>query len=360
MNANTRAMASSYLEWAKLRSQATYNLATSGIMGYPLSTLPVTIADLEINGPTVYGYAPLQERLASKCGVSTDCVVAANGTSMANHLAMAAVISPGDEVLVEMPTYGLLLEVASYLGAEIRRFDRKLENDFQIDLDEIKSKLTLKTRLIVLTNLHNPSGAFLDEATLTRIGEMAASVGALVMVDEVYLDMVSHPPVRSSFHLGDNFLITNSLTKAYGLSGIRCGWILAQPDLARRIWRLSDLFNGSTVHAAELISVIALDNLEQVGERARDLLGTNRAALDGFLDQAGKLEVFRPVGGTVVFPRLKEGSVDELCQRLRTQYETTVVPGHFFEMPEHFRIGIGGDTTMTATGLRQLTQALKL
>jgi len=359
MSYNTRAMSSSYLEWAKLYSQATYNLATSGIASYPLSGLPVTVEDLEINGTTIYGYAPLQERLASKCGVSTDCVVAANGTSMANHLAMAAVLSPGDEVLVEMPTYGLLLEVASYLGAKIQRFDRLMENNFQIDLDEIESKLTSKTRLIVLTNLHNPSGAFLDETTLTKLGEIAANVGALVMVDEVYLDMVSHPPPRSSFHLGDNFIITNSLTKAYGLSGIRCGWILAQPELAKRIWRLSDLFTGTPVHPAELLSVIALDNLERVGERARKLLRTNHAALDRFLDEADGLEVFRPVSGTVVFPRLKEGSVDELCQRLRAEYETTVVPGRFFEMPHHFRIGIGGGTAMTRTGLEQLAKALR-
>ncbi len=362
MSSNTRAMSSSYLEWAKLHSQATYNLATSGIASYPLSGLPVTVDDLEINGTTIYGYAPLQERLASKCGVSADCVVAANGTSMANHLAMAAVLSPGDEVLVEMPTYGLLLEVASYLGAKIQRFDRLMENDFQIDLDEIESKLTSKTRLIVLTNLHNPSGAFLDETTLTKLGEIAANVGALIMVDEVYLDMVSHPPPSSSFHLGDNFIITNSLTKAYGLSGIRCGWILAQPELAKRIWRLSDLFTGTPVHPGELLSVIALDNIERVGARARNLLRTNRDALDRFLDRADTLDVFRPVGGTVVFPRLKAGSVDELCQRLRAEYETTwsQMPGHFFaKCPEHFRIGIGGDTAMTAAGLEQLAKALQ-
>jgi hypothetical protein len=94
-------------------------------MSYPLAELHVSAQDLEINGPTVYGYAPLQERLARKCGVTPDCVVAAAGTSMANHLAMATLLEPGDDVLIEQPTYGPVLEVASYLQASILRFERR-------------------------------------------------------------------------------------------------------------------------------------------------------------------------------------------------------------------------------------------
>ena len=362
MSTSTRAMSSEYLHWAKIYSPAKYNLATSGIASYPLSALPVSITDLEINGPTIYGYQPLQERLASRCGVGTNRVVATNGTSMANHLAMAAVLSPGDDVLAEQPTYGLLLEVASYLGANILRFDRRMENGFQIDVDEVRSRITAKTRLIVLTNLHNPSGALTDEAKLIELGRIASEVGAHVLVDEVYLDMVPFADgnihQRSSIHLGDEFIVTNSLTKAYGLSGFRCGWILAEPELAKRIWRLNDLFNATPVHPGELLSVIALDNLERVRDRAIQLLRTNRAALDNFLDQRGDLEVFRPIAGTVVFPKLKGGSVDEFCDFLRAEYETSVVPGRFFEMPQHFRIGLGGDTEMTAEGLNRLSRAL--
>lgn len=358
MNRSTRAQASTYLEWAKLCAQAKYNLATSGVMNYPLSGLPVSMEDLEINGPTLYGYVPLQERLARKCGVEAECVVAANGTAMANHLAMAAVLAPGDDVLIERPTYGPVLEVASYLNTNVLRFDRRSSNDFQIDLDEIRNKVTPKTRLIVLTNLHNPTGAFTDEKTLIEIGNIAASVGARVLVDEVYLDMVFDPAVRSSFHLGGQFIVTNSLTKAYGLSGLRCGWILAEPQLAERIWALNDLFGATPVHPGELLSVIALDHLDQVRDRSSKLLQTNRLALDGFLATRSDLDLVRPRWGTVIFPRLKQGSVAELYELLRTAYESSVVPGYFFEMPEHFRIGIGGDPEMTAKGLEQLGQAL--
>lgn len=353
-----RVMASTYMEWAKLRSHARFNLATSGIMSYPLAGLPVTMAELEINGPTVYGYEPLQERLARKCGVGAECVVAAAGTSMANHLAMAAVLSPGDEVLVERPTYGLLLETASYLGANVVRFERRAENGFRVDVEDVKAKITEKTRLVVLTNPHNPTGALIDAETMRAIGEAAAKVGARVLVDEVYLDMVYDGSVASCFGLGENFIVTSSLTKAYGLSGLRCGWILAEAGLAKRMWRLNDLFGASTHHTGELLSVIALDHLEQVRERAMKLLEVNGAALRAFFEGREDLEVLPYAWGTVSFPRLRRGSVEEFCEVLRGRYETSVVPGRFFEMAEHFRIGIGGETGMTAEGLGRLGEAL--
>ncbi len=355
---NARAIASSYLEWAKLYSPAKYNLATSGIMSFPLAELHVSPEDLEINGPTVYGYEPLQERLARKCRVTPDCVVAAAGTAMANHLAMAALLEPGDDVLIEQPTYGPILEVASYLGANILRFERRAEQDFQIDPGEVARRITSKTRLICVTNLHNPSGALTSEETLARIGEIARNRGSQVLVDEVYLDMAYGQPVRSSFHLGSNFVVTTSLTKAYGLSGLRCGWILAQPDLARRMWRLNDLFAASPVHPGELLAVVALDHLNKIDARARALLETNRQALDAFFSGRSDLDGFRSAWGTVSFPRLKNGSVDEFCGFLRARYETSVVPGRFFEMPDHFRIGIGGDPAMTGEALKRLGAAL--
>jgi aspartate/methionine/tyrosine aminotransferase len=358
MNPNTRAMGSMYLEWAKLHAEAKYNLATSGILGYPLFELPAAAKSLEINGPTIYGYEPLQERLARKCGVPQQCVVAAQGTTMANHLAMAAILSPGDEVLVERPTYGPMLEVPSYLGAQIRRFERRSEHGFEVDPDEVKRNITPKTRLVVLTNLHNPTGAYTDEPALTAIGQAAARVGARVLVDEVYLDMVYDRPVRSSFHLGENFVVTSSLTKAYGLSGLRCGWILAEAELARRIWRLNDLFGATPVHPGELLSVVALDHLRGIAERAKSLVETNRHAVDAFLSERTDLEIVCPRWGTVRFPKLKHGLVDEFCRALRSIYDTSVVPGHFFEMPQYFRIGIGGDPDMTAVGLEKLALAL--
>jgi hypothetical protein len=346
------------MEWAKLRSKARFNLAASGVMDYPLAELPVSLSDLEIGGPSTYGWPPLQDALARKCGVSADCVVHANGTSLANHLAMAALIEPGDDVLIEDPAYDPIPAAALFLGARVVRFPRRSENGWRIDPRDVEQALTPRTRLIVLSNLHNPSGARTDDETLRRLGEIARAAGARVLVDEVYLECVLDEPWRSCVHLGPQFLATSSLTKAYGLSGLRCGWILAEPDLARRIWRLNDLYGVIPPHTAERLSVIALSHLDRIADRARRLLLANRAALAGFLRSRSDLEGILPEHGTLVFPRLRAGNVEQLHDLLREKYETSVVPGRFFERAEHFRVAVGGPSDMVGEGLRRLGAAL--
>ena len=351
-------MGSPYMQFAKLRSGAKYNLATSGVMSYPLAELPVQIKELEINGPTIYGYAPLQERLARYNGVPAECVVAAAGTSMANHLAMAATFEPGDQVLIEFPTYELIVSTARYLGAEVRFFQRRFEGGFRVDAAEVERQMTPRTRLIILTNLHNPSGAFIDEATMKEVGDIAKGNGARVLVDEVYLESFYGQRPSSAFHLGDQFVVTSSLTKAFGLSGLRCGWVLASPELAERMWRINDLYGATPAHPAELLSVIALDHLDKVAARAQQLLEENRRAMNSFLDSRNDLDFFRPERGTTVFPKLRSGDVEAFVRLLREKYETSVVPGSYFEMPQHFRVGIGGDPEMTREGLVRLGLAL--
>jgi hypothetical protein len=354
------------MEWAKTRSHAKYNLATSGLIGVPRAEFPLTLDELEITAPGGYGYGPLCQRLAQHAGVPEDCVVAAAGTSMANHLAMAAVLEPGDEVLVEQPGYGPLLDVAHYLGARVKRLPRRFESRFAIDLDRLQRAITPATRLIVLTNLHNPSGALLSAEMLRAIGKMAHRARVRVLVDEVYLEMLFGQVAPFSFPIGQSiaakenpFVVTNSLTKVYGLSGLRCGWILAAPELARRMWLLNDLFAVTAAHPAERLSVMAFDHLKQFRVRAISLLTANRVFLDAFLDSRRDLECFRPPAGTVVFPRLPHGPDPEAFFRLLLEkYETSVVPGSFFEMPRHFRIGIGGDTTVLRAGLERLGSAL--
>src|SRR5438309_6555637 len=179
---------SAYMHWAKTRPPAKYDLALSGVLNLPFAEFQVALDDLELHGANGYGYRPLLEALASHCRVPAESVVTVSGgTSMANHLAMAALLDHGDEVLIEEPTYDPLLAVAEYLGAKIKRFPRKFEDGFKIDIVDLEKRTTSRTRLIVLTNLHNPSSALVDEATLRKIGELARSVGARVLVDEVYM-----------------------------------------------------------------------------------------------------------------------------------------------------------------------------
>jgi aspartate/methionine/tyrosine aminotransferase len=354
-----RVMSSAYMQWAKKRSAARYNLATSGLANYPLSRLPVKIEDLDpLSRGGDYGYPPLLEALATHSAVSVENVVAAAGTSMANQLAMASILEPGDEVIVEHPTYELLLSTLGYLRADIRRFPRRPEAGFALDPQAIERAVTPRTKLIVLTNLHNPSSVLTEEAVLREIGDIARHVKARVLVDEVYLDAAFDQAPRSAFHLGPEFVVTNSLTKVYGLSGLRCGWILAEAELARRIWLLDDLFGVNPPHSAERLSVIAFANFGQIRARARAFLDTNRKTINDFLASRTDLEVQPLKFGTTVFPRLLTGPVDEFCELLRDKYDCTVAPGTFFDMPEHFRIGIGGEPEKLVESLERLGAAL--
>jgi len=359
MSERQRVMSSTYMHWAKTQSHATYNLAASGIAHYPLESLRVSLSDLELSGASGYGYPPLQQAIAAKWGVATDSVVAANGTSMANFLALAALVEPGDEVLVEQPTYELILSAALYLGARVKRFARPWQAQFRLDPAEVERAITPRTRLVVVTNLHNPSNAYADDETLGRIGDIAARVGARVLVDEVYLDAAFARSPRTAFHLGEHFISTGSLTKVYGLSGLRCGWILAAPPLAERMWRLNDLFGVAQPHASERLSCIAFARLPEIAAASRALLERNRAVANSFFSTRDDLETAPLTDGMISFPRLHgSGRVESLCALLREKYDTSLVPGRFFEMPEHFRLSISGDTAMLSGGLERLGAAL--
>jgi aspartate/methionine/tyrosine aminotransferase len=325
---------------------------------FPLCELPVKLDELEINGTNDYGYAPLQQAIAGHHGIDPECVVESAGTSMANHLAMAAIIEPDDEVLIEHPAYGPILDVAHYLEANVKRFRRAEENGWAIDPAEVRRCATAKTRLIVITNLHNPTSALTPETVLREIGDVARSIGALVLVDEVYLDAVYERTPRTSFHLGPQFVVTSSLTKVYGVSGLRCGWILAQPDLAWKMRRLNDLYSATPVYPGELLSVAAFQHLDLLRERARKIVEPDRKLLCDFLQKQSAISAVKTDWGTTLFPRLLNGDANVFLERLRSEFDTSAVPGRFFEMPNHFRIGMGVNTEMFGEGLKRVGRAL--
>ena len=347
------------MHWAKSRPRVKYDLALSGILNLPITELEFDPKQLELHGQNAYGHIPLVEALAAHRHVAPEDVVTVfGGTSMANHLAMAALIESGDEVLIEQPTYDPLLAVAQYLGAKIKRFPRRFEERFQIDIRALEKQLSKSTRLIVLTNLHNPSSSLVDEETLRRIGSLARDVGARVLVDEVYLEALFESAPPPAVSLGPEFVVTSSLTKGYGLSGLRCGWIFAEPELTQKIRRLDDIFAASAPFVMEQLSVMAISQLTKIAARAKSILETNRRTLADFLRNRDDLEAVSTSFGTTSFPRLSEIDVEKFCDLLTTKYETAVVPGRFFESPQHVRIGLCCEPEDFRTGLERLGQAL--
>ena len=348
---------STFMNWAKTRPKVKYDLALSGILNLPFAELDVKLRDLELHGENAYGYRPLVEALAHHRNVGRENVVTVSGgTSMANHLAMAALLEPGDELLIEQPTYDPLLAVGEYLGAKIKRFPRRFEDGFKIDIVELEKQINPRTRLIALTNLHNPSSALVEEATLQKIGELARDVGARVLVDEVYLEAMFENSPRSAVSLGSEFVATSSLTKGYGLSGLRCGWILAEPELAKKIRRLDDIFTASAPNVMERLSVVAMNQLPKIAARAKTFLETNRQILNDFVTARDDVDVVPTRFGTTSFPMLRDVDVDRLCDALIKKYETAVVPGRFFESPNHIRIGLCCQPENFREGIARLGQ----
>jgi hypothetical protein len=212
----------------------------------------------------------------------------------------------------------------------------------------------------VVTNPHNPSGALADAGALAALAELARGAGGRLVVDEVYRHALFAAAPPSAAVLGPSVVVTDSLTKAYGLSALRCGWVVGEPDLVRRIRRLDDLFGVAPAHPAVRLAVAAFDDLPRIAERARTLLERNTAALSALLTaQPDRLDA-PPIGfGGLAFPGLRGAEVEAFCARLRERYETSVVPGRFFGAPDRFRIAVGGEPEMVAEGLARLATALR-
>lgn len=352
-----RKVQSEYMHWAKTQRPVRYALSSSEVPGFHMDSLPIGIADLELDGASRYRYLPLRSAIASRYDVAPENVVTADGTSMANMLAMAALIAPGDEVLFERPAYEPMFAAASFLGARLTRFERKPEEAFRLDPAQVESAMTDRTRLIALTNLHNPSGALASPGELRAVGELAAAVGARVLVDEVYLDAAT-PDQSTAALLGPQFVTTSSLTKVYGLSGLRCGWILAEPELAERMWRLNELFGVAQSHPAERLSCIAFSHFDAlVGDNPRKL-AHNRELFNQFVAARPDLECAPSKHGFTAFPRWSGRNTERLDDLLRSKYDTSIVPGRWFELPNHFRIGFGMPADDFVEALKRLGAAL--
>ena len=354
-----------YMEWAKARPTARFDLAGSNIRACQIDEIPGVRDAIGFDGNNENGYAPLLESIAARYGLETTQVTTAQGASGANFLACAALLEPGDEVLVETPGYDPLLGAPRLLGARVNQFVRDFNDGFALDPDRVQGALTPRTRLIIVTNPHNPSGVLADPEALESIGQIARAHGARVLLDEVYLDVAqasgSSPAVeadRTFAHRDDAFVCTNSLTKSYGLSGLRCGWILSSSDVAERIRRTRDVVDGTGSIVSERLAVAAFLHLERLLHRATSLLEANRPIIRAWLDSRKDL-AWAPSSGTVVFPRLRR--VDDssvFAERLLEERETAVVPGKFFQAPSHIRIGFGGPADTLRSGLQAIAELL--
>ncbi len=351
-----------YMHWAKtVSSTRTYNLAMSGIQRLmPDSELGLGADAIRLDGNNFYGYAELRAQIAGRYGVPEGNVMITQGTSLANFLVAAALLQTGDEVIVEQPTYEPLLSILAPMNVTVQRLPRRFDDSFAVNTDALRALVTPRTRLIIMCSLHNPTGMKIDEEMLREIAEIASGVGATVLVDEVYLDFLSAHE-RPAFLLGGPFVSTNSLTKVYGLGGLRVGWAFAPPSLVRQMYQVYNSLGVNDPFVADHIARVLMANgaTERLAALARDRAASGWAIVQEWLATRADLECVTPDGGITCFPRLRSGrSTDALIDRLLADYDTTIVPGRYFEDASGFRLGFGIDPAMLREGLARVGAAL--
>jgi aspartate/methionine/tyrosine aminotransferase len=330
-----------YLAWAMRHyGRVGFDLASSGIPSLPQSELGA-LASLDDPG----GWDRLCRAIAGHHRLPLGEVVPALGASHGLWLAYSALLEPGEEVLVEAPTYEPLIVAAEAAGAVVRRFDRSASSGYAVDPERVFAALTPKTRVVAITNLHNPSGVRASDEALRAIAERLARSGGHLFVDEVYapFDHLVGPDgvfFGTARRLGANVVTTSSLTKAYGLGPQRVGWVLG-PD--RVIERANDALIAS-LGALPLAwmhrGVLALEHVGVLAERTRTLLGDKRARVAAWMAARPQLAWSRPEAGLFGFAMVEgAGDLRPAIERGIESHDVIVAPGSFFGVQNGFRLG---------------------
>jgi aspartate/methionine/tyrosine aminotransferase len=291
----------------------------------------------------VSGNPYVLRQLENAYSMSADCILPTTGATGALSLLYRAYLAPGDHVLVESPGFDLFEDIAKALRARVDYFTRGGDR-FEIDPDEIEKRILTNTRLIVLTNLHNPSGMLTDDETLEAVARLAARRNIKVIVDEVYgdyADKAERP--RHAAQLSPNLISVSSLTKIYGLSTLRCGWIVAHPDVLAPVRALSDQFEFGISKLSHAVAALVMENSDAYEAYWRGIMAAARPVMQKYFDRwlaDGGISGELPRYGCIAFPRLTDiDDTQSFSSWLADRHGVIVVPGELFRAPGHVRIG---------------------
>jgi aspartate/methionine/tyrosine aminotransferase len=311
----------------------------------------------------VAGNPFVMEQLAQAYDVGLESILPTTGATGALSLLYRAYLSPGDHVLVETPGFDLFEDIAHALRAHVDCFDRRGER-FEIDPDEIERRIQRNTRLIVLTNLHNPSGMLTGDDTLLAVARVAERYGIKVLVDEVYgdyADPAARP--RRAARVSPNLVSVSSLTKIYGLSTLRCGWIVADPAVLAPVRALNDHFEFGVSKLSHAIAALVMENAATYDAYWRGVMAAARPVMQSYFDrwrEDGLVTGSLPQFGCIAFPRLAGlEDTQSFSAWLADRHGVIVVPGELFRAPGHVRIGFALPAPELDRALDHFTRGLK-
>ncbi len=355
-----------------------FNLSESGV--HPLSigelleitdTDPKALLDLRMEYSQTNGTDALRAAIAALyTGATPDNVLVTVGSSEANFISSWTLIEPGDLVTIQVPTYMQTWGLAKNFGADVTTFSLKEEQGWAPEPDEIRDAIRPGTRLVVVTNPNNPTGHVLATASRQAILQRVHEVGAWLLVDEVYQGAERNGNTTRSFWSEnverdgpsyDRIIVTGSLSKAYGLPGLRIGWIVAPKEFIGDVVRRHDYTVIGPSAVGDYLGIRALGERERILARTRAILNENYATLAAWFDGFGDLLVWKaPDAGALCYARYRLGidSLD-LVARGQAEHDVLLVPGAHFDMSNYIRIGYGGERHNLVASLDALGACLR-
>lgn len=329
-----------------------YNLSESGV--HPLALQELInkeeldeLLSLGLGYCQTNGTPELRETISRFYpGSNIDQILVTNGSAEANFVLIWSNIEPGDEVLFMLPNYMQMWGLTRGFGATVKPFFLKENLKWAPDVEELKKLITDKTKMIIITNPNNPTGAILSEEAMKTIIDLAQEADAWILADEVYQGAELEPEITPSFYgKYDKAIVVNGLSKAYGLPGLRVGWIVAPEDFIKKTWPYHDYTTIAPSILSDRLAQIALTprNREKILKRTRDILKTNLPVLESWLKEHSDIFTFiPPQAGAIAFVRynLRINST-QLVYKLIEEKSVLIVPGDHFEMDHYLRLGFG-------------------
>ena len=346
------------------------NLTESGFHPYKLNEL-LNKDQLEELQNLVLGYGqtngsiPLRTRISetySSTGIEN--VLVTNGSAEANYVACHSLLNEGDEVLIMLPNYMQMWGVLQEIGCVIKEFKLKAENAWEPDMEQVKSLISAKTKMIILCNPNNPTGYTLSKEEMNAFVDVAKSVNAWLYCDEIYRGAELDGKTRDSFiGMYDKVMVCGGLSKAYALPGLRLGWLVGPEEAIEKTWAYHDYTSITAGIMSHYIGEIALqpEKRQEIFTRNRTMLNENLMEVCKWMDQFGGLfEYTPPQSGGMLFVKYNlDINSTELSDWLRTEKSVFIVPGDCYGLDGHFRIGIGARKQDLKEGLERIKIALK-
>src|SRR5213593_1448815 len=349
-----------------------FNLAESGV--HPLSVQEllglagasaVPLLEVRLGYSQSNGTDLLRQRIAALYpGASPDHVLVTTGSAEANFVACWRLLEPGDKVAMLLPNYLQIWGQAQNLGAQVRGFDLHSSHGWEPFPEEIRAAIAPGTKLVVITNPHNPTGHILSGEARRVILERTREVGAWLLADEVYAGAELNGRTTPSFWGSyDQLICVSGLSKAYGLPGLRIGWLVAPPAFAAESWARHDYTVIGPTGASDHLAAVALEPRvrEKLLERTRRILKSNYPVLEAWLKRFGDTFTWHPPdAGAICLARYRQGiSALELVEKVRAEHSVLLVPGDHFGLPNHIRFGFGEELDHFQEALAETERGLK-